>query len=444
MEMLISLGVQCFLMTFAIGLFCFYVFHDRLKIQTRRLVLYSLLVASAAGAVNALLVFCVLRSSLPVSLGAIFTLLPLLVIGFFALRAVTAELTGIVLFVLYLAVQVQYICQSVTYFVYSLWFPSLMNSNTLIDILGFGLPVIILTPLFAVAGRRIYLKLRQVSSNEYTRLWVLPLLFILLYIIQVLFYPMDEYPAQGVKIVIGLCAFITYSQMASSVSSAAKAARESEQRDGLAHQLEMQQARVADLESYSDEMTRIRHDRRQHTQVLRGLLEQGKTSEALAYLEDYEDSMTANLLPLCKNFVADTLCRRYEALAKQSDISTDLSVDLPQEPGVAGSDLAVILGNLWENAVTAALDAAKERRFIRLQVQTEENKVLIRMENGFNGKVCEDGERFLSTKLGRGKAAGIGIASIKAVAAKYGGMADFTYTKDIFTASVLLYTKSDK
>ena len=316
------------------------------------------------------------------------------------------------------------------------------NSNTWMDVLGFVLPVIILTPLFAVAGRNIYLKLRQVGSKEYTRLWVLPLLFILLYAIQVVFYPMGDYPAQGIKIVIGLCAFITYSQMASSVSSAAKAAREAEQRDGLAHLLELQQTRVADLEAYSDEMTRIRHDRRQHTRVLRGLLEQEKASEALAYLEGYEENMAANIQPpLCGNFVADTLCRRYEALAGQSGISTELSEELPQDSGIVGSDLAVALGNLWENAVTASIDAAEGRKLISLQVRTEEDKVLIRMENGFNGNVCQDGELFLSTKPGRGKAAGIGMANVKSVAAKYSGMADFTYTKDTFTASVLLYTK---
>lgn len=101
---------------------------------------------------------------------------------------------------------------------------------------------------------------------------------------------------------------------------------------------------------------------------------------------------------------ADTLCRRYEVLAKQAGIEVSISAALPKEPGVAGGDLAVILGNLWENAVAAALDADEGRRFIRLRVQAQEEQILIRMENG------------------------------------YGGMADFTYTPDTFTASVLLYT----
>lgn len=62
------------------------------------------------------------------------------------------------------------------------------------------------------------------------------------------------------------------------------------------------------------------------------------------------------------------------------------------------------------------------------------------MENGYGGVVYQEGERFLSSKPGRNKAEGVGIASVRAMAKRYGGMADFTYTPDIFTASVLLYT----
>ena len=62
------------------------------------------------------------------------------------------------------------------------------------------------------------------------------------------------------------------------------------------------------------------------------------------------------------------------------------------------------------------------------------------MENSYGGEIGVEEGRFLSTKPGRNNAEGIGIASVRAVAARYGGMADFTYTGDTFTASVLLYT----
>ena len=242
------------------------------------------------------------------------------------------------------------------------------------------------------------------------------------------------------KAIISLCAFVTYSQMASAMANAMKFAQETEHRTQLAHQLDLQQARMTDLESYAEEMKRIRHDSRQHTAVLRGLLENGEPDKALSYLNNYENSIKAAIQPpLCENFVADTLCRRYEALASQADIEVSIDMHLPLDPGIAGSDLAVILGNLWENAVTAALDAEKSHRFIRLQVRFKTNQILIHMENGYSGMIYPQGDCFLSTKPNRHKTEGVGIASIRSIARRYGGIADFQYTSDTFTASVLLY-----
>ena len=170
------------------------------------------------------------------------------------------------------------------------------------------------------------------------------------------------------------------------------------------------------------------------------MLEHEDIQKALEYLADYEQSMAEAIKPsLCENFVADTLCRRYAALAEQSDIHLEITVAFPQNTGIAGSDIAIILGNLWENAITAALDCTDAKRFICLWIQTQKDKVLIRMQNGYVGEIHFEEDKFYSTKKGRIDREGIGIRSIRAVAKKYGGLAEFTYTDDTFTASVVLY-----
>lgn len=313
---------------------------------------------------------------------------------------------------------------------------------TAADILGFGIPRLLITLPLAVFCQKLYHKLLAAELKQYSRLWVIPLFFVFLYFMQSnLYFVSNNFTlANGFRIIICLCAFVTYSQMASAVFQAANAAKEAETSAQLAHQLDLQRARVEDLESHAEEMKRIRHDLRQHVQVLRGLLEKGEVKEALVYLRDYEGSMAEAIQPpLCENFVADTLCRRYEALAKQAGVKVFINASLPKDSGIAGSDLAVILGNLWENAVAAALDAAADRRFIRLRIQIREEQILIRMENGYSGVICQEGGRFLSGKPGRNNAEGVGINSVRAMAERYGGLADFTCTPDTFTASVLLY-----
>lgn len=422
--------------------FCIYVLKDRLVIRPKLLIAYTLFLAFAGSFVS-MAAALLLASLLPWEMDYSMISVPLwLGVGYFSIRYGAQEQSSRIWFMLLLAQQVNHMCRSVTFFIYGTWFPHLVEADfSWIDILGFGLPALLITPCLAVLCRGLYQKLLLIDTRAYKRLWLIPLFFILLYFVQVALFPIYGFGmANAMKTMIILCAFVTYSQTISAVTNAMKFAQEAEYRTQLAHQVDLQQARMEDLENHTEEMKRIRHDSRQHTAVLRGLLENGAVGKALAYLDDYENSMKAAVQPpLCENYVADTLCRRYETLAAQADIETELSLQLPSKPGVAGSDLAVILGNLWENAVTAAVDAQGTHRFIHLKVRCDRKQLLIHMENGYSGMIHPQGDCFLSTKPGRQKAEGVGIASIRAVARRYGGIAEFQYTPDTFSASVLLY-----
>lgn len=359
------------------------------------------------------------------------------------LSYVTKESTDKLLFLLFMGHSILMLCRSVTLLCYGMFFPELLTDEyTLVDLLGFGLPVVLLMPLFTKITKKYYLSLKELDDNTYPRLWLIPLFFYILSTLQVNLYPSDEYIlANSVKISIILCAFITYSQMVNAVVKTESATKESESKKQLLYQLTAEKARLADLENYIEEIKRIRHDHRQHLNVLHGLLELGKMEEMQTYLNEYEHKIIQTIKPpLCENHVVDTLCRRYEALALQSNIKVTISISLPQAININSGDLAVIIGNLWENAITATLDAIEPHRFIQLWIQMQKDKILIRMENGYGGVILQEKERFLSTKDSREHEEGFGINSIKSIAKSYDGVADFSYTQDVFTASILLYT----
>lgn len=441
MEAIATEYITCVIEAVMTMFFCLYILRDKLS-RLPFLALYTALLAVVGSGISmGMSVGLSILLPFPMDYGTV-TLLPWFAVGFYCLRKVSREPGSGLMFILFLSVQVLHLCRSVTYFIYGVFFPALTDGPyRWADIPGFGIPSIILTSLLAVFCQRLYRTLRELNLKEFVRLWIIPLFFILLYLIQTNLYPEGNFTlANAFRIIINLCAFVTYSQMVSAIANASKAAHEADYHAQLSSQLELQQARVEDLESHAKELKRIRHDSRQHIQVLRGFLEKGEVRESLNYLNDYEGSMaTAVQTPLCSNFVADTLCRRYETLAKQSDINVTISISLPEKPGIPGSNLAIILGNLWENAICAALDAKGEKRFIRLNIQTREDKLLIRMENGYSGAVCREGERFLSTKPGRNKSEGVGISSIRSVVQRYDGIAEFTCTGDVFVVSILMY-----
>ena len=289
MEAVLSEYIVCVIEAVMTMSFCIYVVKDVLTV--RRPVLIPLAVAALAlgGSALSMAASAGLSGWIPfeADYSTPMALLWLLA-GLFCLRAATHEPVSGLVFVLILSSQVLQLCRSATFFCYGLFFPDLAAGDfTWIDIVGFGIPSVLLTSLLAVFGHRLYQKLGGNGWKGYARLWMIPLFFVVLYTLQINLLPIEGNPAAAysIKILLLLCAFLTYSQMASAILSAAQAAQESVVRSQLAHQLDLQRVRMADLESYAEEMKRIRHDRRQHVRVLRGLLEKNEVGQALAYLE---------------------------------------------------------------------------------------------------------------------------------------------------------------
>lgn len=433
--------LSAFLVTFIISgsaaLLCFCVVRDALIKKWSIILIQSLIFASLNG--------CVFSAC--VALWGedyyIFMYGVCILCGWQYLYKVTKENRIWLFFLICMTFSFLFFCASVSYLFYTIWMPEASSDLYIYeDVLFFGSPLILFWYPFYWYMRKLYLKVRGLFIPHMWRLCILPVMFSFLLWLQSVILPGDMVGVAVSCILKGFivfCSFLTYSQMSSALNNAEKAIGEQERRKFLAHQFDLQKTHMEDLEAHAEEMRRIRHDRRQHVEVLKGLLARGDVERAREYLQDYEDSISKNIQPpLCCNFAADTICSRYQALAKQSGIKTILSLSLSKNPGVSGSDLAVILGNLWENAIAAALDASSEQ-FIRLKVVEKHEKIFIRMENNFGNIVLRDDGRYLSTKAGRNYAEGIGLSSIKAAAAKYGGIAEFSHNEDVFTSSILLY-----
>jgi len=104
------------------------------------------------------------------------------------------------------------------------------------------------------------------------------------------------------------------------------------------------------------------------------------------------------------------------------------------------ADLCVIFGNLLENAVEASRKITKGKKHIFVASQTSGNKLLITADNTYEEALRVKNGTYLSSK--RKNAAGIGLASISAVAKKYGGQALFKAENQKFQASIILKTEA--
>lgn len=192
------------------------------------------------------------------------------------------------------------------------------------------------------------------------------------------------------------------------------------------------------LKQQMEETSRVRHDMRQHLRVLAALLEREQYEEMQKYLYRYTREFQERLTyhSYCKNQVTDAILHYYEEICKKKEIIFQCQVETPEKTGIQDTDFCRLFGNLLENAIEAAELCPKgSSRFVRVQIRTKNNKLLIKEENS-----CTDPLRRSKTGFFSGKHSGqgIGTASIMEIAAHYGGFADFQSENGIFRAEIFL------
>ena len=189
------------------------------------------------------------------------------------------------------------------------------------------------------------------------------------------------------------------------------------------------------MENY--ENTRfMRHDLRQHLSVLKAMSDDGNMNGIQKYLSDYFSTMPeTGEESYCKNSAVDAIMRLYVKEARAISARVTVNIQLPAETGINDADLCVVFGNCLKNAVEACGRLPRGEGFITVKAQFDGDMLGIAVDNSFDGEIRKDGDLFLS---GKRDGAGIGIASVRAVARKYGGLAKFEAKDGVFQASVLL------
>lgn len=194
------------------------------------------------------------------------------------------------------------------------------------------------------------------------------------------------------------------------------------------------------LTVHMDEMRRLRHDLRQHLAVVQSYIERGDQTGLVDYIDIYKSELPPDTMEqFCRNDVVNAVICCYAAQARDSRIRFEVKADYPDNCPVLVTDMTVLLGNLLENAVEACKREEGEQKFIKLRMKPQgRTALLLLVDNTCLTPVVFDGETPLSSKR---KGAGIGAASIREIASRYGGTVTFEQKDGVFYASVFLEIK---
>lgn len=190
------------------------------------------------------------------------------------------------------------------------------------------------------------------------------------------------------------------------------------------------------------EFRRFRHDMRHHLNMIASLNSAGRHEELAAYLARYTGTFAdLEQKPLSGNASLDAILHYYLARAESEviNVSTHFS-GLPERFNIDVVDITVLLGNLLENAIHAAECLPTSARWLRLNAGVMNDALYLLVENacvddGVRQSTYVDAESYCAS---RRRGHGQGLTSIRLVAEKYGGSAEFKKSDGVFSARVVL------
>jgi sensor histidine kinase regulating citrate/malate metabolism len=138
----------------------------------------------------------------------------------------------------------------------------------------------------------------------------------------------------------------------------------------------------------------------------------------------------------CSNDAVNAVVCQYASIAEKNGIKLTISLDVPtHSEKISDIDLCVIFGNLLENAIEACNAMEKGEKFIKLISNHHLSKLIITMDNSFNGVFIKKNGVIISSK---DDSVGLGVSSVETLAKGHGGSSHFEPDKhsDIFHSSV--------
>ena len=194
----------------------------------------------------------------------------------------------------------------------------------------------------------------------------------------------------------------------------------------LANELEAEKALVDSAKSF-------RHDLRRHCAVVSSYIEEGRTEDALDYLSDLSGSVEkSSAARYTGNAVVNALltmtARRIVSAGGVFSFDAVLSEDID----IPRPDLAVVFGNLLENAYEAAIRSSHPS--VSVYARVKGSALHGEIVNTMEGEMKMSGSLPRSTK----RDGGIGLRNVESVLSSHGGMLDIGWGGGTFAARFII------
>lgn len=195
--------------------------------------------------------------------------------------------------------------------------------------------------------------------------------------------------------------------------------------------LESEMKYIKEIKKSQETIRSIRHDLKNQFLVLSGLLERSAVTEAKEYLQTSIEAVQAPQNFYTHDSVLNYLLNEKMELAKKEQVAFKIKVLLSERITIDHDVLAILVGNLIDNALDATrrLDDGVSRQ-VSLVIKQANSNLLIEISNSYNPTE-------IKTRKNR-KIDGLGIKNVKKIVSKYGGLYKQWSEKSTYFVSIVL------
>lgn len=201
----------------------------------------------------------------------------------------------------------------------------------------------------------------------------------------------------------------------------------------------------ADVESIYRQIRGIRHDYRNHLQVMQAYLVTNQLQDLELYIRELNNELNqVDTIIRTGNTLIDALVNTKLSKAQELGITIDATALAPPHLNIENVDIATILGNLLSNALEATEAHLREssvddRPFIRLYIAPMQSNLYISVTNSM---LHQPKEGLLSLKAPNRQ--GYGIRRIDEKVEKYQGLVNRQWEDGVFATEITLPMSSEK
>lgn len=208
------------------------------------------------------------------------------------------------------------------------------------------------------------------------------------------------------------------------------------EKNALLQKYENDMRHTNEVENLYKKTCGIRHDLLLHFTTLKGLLgaDDGKASK---YIDTVLKNQieTIKLLVKTDNDTFDALVNAKIAVCDRLGITVQTRVMNDSLDKLEQDEIAVIFGNLFDNAIEASKNSYKKH--IELDVQTQAQYLVISMINSIDESVLKNNKALTTTKDEK-EYHGYGIKNIKSIVEAHHGMIDYYEENGYFCCDIYL------